>query len=88
MKWVITKDFIAAGEHVGIYSRDGIPALDYHQQFQLSDADGQVYYEGVADLRYTDTEEGFEPLDNFGKPNDGCTDIAYWNSSTEEWDTL
>jgi hypothetical protein len=39
--------------------------------FSLYDDDGECYYEGMLYGDYT----GFEPLDNFGTPNAGCTKV-------------
>jgi hypothetical protein len=55
--------------------------------FQMLDDDGELYYTGVraGESQYDD---GFEPLDDFGKPNAGCTEIRYLNTATGEWVTL
>lgn len=39
--------------------------------FKLYDDDGELYYIGEIYGDY----DGFEPLDDFGAPNDGCTAI-------------
>ena len=39
--------------------------------FKLYDDDGELYYSGEIYGDY----DGFEPLDDFGAPNDGCTAI-------------
>ena len=39
----------------------------------MKDDDGNLYYEGLIFGDYM----GFEPLDEFGMPNAGCTIIEY-----------
>lgn len=39
--------------------------------FQMLDDDGELYYSGIIIGNFT----GFEPLDDFGMPNAGCTAI-------------
>lgn len=60
--------------------------------FRMYDDDGELYYTGV---RTGDAgpwaEDGFEPLDDFGTPNAGATEIRYLNTTytdTEKWETL
>lgn len=50
--------------------------------FRLLDDDGIVYYEGVSTVAAS-----FAPLDDYGKPNDGCTEIQYRNAAGK-WETL
>lgn len=46
------------------------------------DSEGQheVLYEGrmLPWDEQDDDSDGFEPLDNFGRPNAGCTELQYW----------
>jgi hypothetical protein len=44
--------------------------------FRMLDDDREVYYHGYIVGEF----DGFEPLDDFGTPNDGCTIIQYKNS--------
>ena len=55
------------------------------QHFRLLDADGYVYYSGVF-VPLSDDHTGFEPLDDYGRPNDGCTEIQYRRDG--QWKTL
>lgn len=50
------------------------------QNFRMYDDDGALYYTG----RYLgpDDDGMFGPLDDFGKPNAGCTDIHYYDAFT------
>lgn len=58
------------------------------QRFRMLDDDGQVYYEGymVPFEDHDDNSDGFEPLDDFGMPNSGCTELQYWDKTG--WTTL
>lgn len=42
------------------------------QRFEMYDDDTELYYEG-----YLVGGDGFEPLDDFGEPNAGATEIWY-----------
>lgn len=50
------------------------------RRFQMRDADGELYYSGrlIGD-------EDLAPLDDFGTPNAGATEIYYWNVETQTW---
>jgi len=43
------------------------------EKFEMLDADGELYCRG----RIIGNYDGFEPLDDYGKPALGCTDIYY-----------
>ena len=53
--------------------------------FQMGDDDGTLYYDGymlhgdkICSLtNEAEESDGFEPLDDFGEPNAGCTWIKY-----------
>lgn len=55
------------------------------KKFRLLDDDGEIYYEG----RYLgpDDESQFGPLDDFGLPDSGCTEIQY-RTQDGWWETL
>jgi len=55
--------------------------------FRIFDDDGERYYSGVY-VAVSDDPSGFEPLDDFGTPNAGATEIQYYNPATEEWEVL
>ena len=72
------------------------------QLFRLYDDDGVLYYEGymrpLSEIT-SDDADGFEPLDDFGGPNAGATELRYWlneadkddsstNPRTRGWHTL
>lgn len=66
---------------VVLNSRLGAPSVGL--AFRMSDDDGVVMYSGrlyVPGVPAVDTlqhAQGFEPLDDFGAPNAGCTCIEY-----------
>lgn len=45
--------------------------------FHILDDDGNLYYEGY--MVHDRDSTGFEPLDDFGSPNAGATEIRYCN---------
>ena len=87
--WKITKDNISNGEAV----REEVGSPDYFlgdtdkskppmvYKFRMLDDDGEIYYEGVSSYSCS-----FEPLYDFGMPNDGCTDIQYLENG--KWEVL
>lgn len=52
--------------------------------FRLLDDDGEVYYEGLS--TDCDSDRAFDPLDDYGTPNAGCTEIQYKRGGA--WVTL
>ena len=87
MAWIITKDLIDT-DAVGVFgprgvSETAVSALKAGDgfKFRMLDDDGEVYYRGLSDEPDT-----FDPLDDFGTPNAGCTDIQY--SGRGGWTSL
>ena len=60
------------------------------EKFRMYDDDGELYYEGriVFHPDYEAPDMQFEPLDDFGMPNAGCTTIKYRNRNTGKWEVL
>ena len=54
------------------------------KKFRMLDGDGIVYFEGLF-IGDENTDE-FEPLDDYGTPDSGCTDIQYFENG--KWETL
>lgn len=55
--------------------------------WRCKDADGEVYYEGVADADpINGGEELFAPLDDFAMPDAGAVEIQYWTKG--RWETI
>lgn len=92
--WLITKDHIGKGDDSceGVAGPRGIaPAL--HEKlkqgegipFKMHDDDDELYFEG----RIIGDHDGFEPLDDFGMPNAGCTMIYYEDTpGSGRWEVL
>lgn len=53
------------------------------KKFKMYDDDGELYYEG----RIVGECNELEPLDDFGMPNAGCTDIQYKNKEGK-WESV
>ena len=81
-RWVIIRDHL---ELDGIPSdkgacgpRNASKDVQHNpQKFTMYDDDDHCYYTGMIYGDYS----GFEPLDDFGMPNAGCTDIRYGGES-------
>ena len=79
MSWIIDKDFTDEFDDktftpVTIEGPGGFVPTDDDVRFRLQDDDGNIYYEGWAN------EPCFDPLDDYGLPNDGCVAIEYLTS--------
>ena len=72
-RWKITRDRIDDGESKGVEGPAYLdPSVtDNPVHFSLYDDDDNCYYEGMLYGDYS----GFEPLDDYGMPNAGCTYI-------------
>jgi hypothetical protein len=106
--WVITKDRIsdpgersavgvAAPRFKGITHEEIMARLKKAkvtwQKFRMLDDDGNIYYYGkLFERPGWDGDASFAPLDNFGMPNAGCTEIQYHESppggGPKEWRPL
>ncbi|MDB5384737.1 MAG: hypothetical protein JWM11_383 [Planctomycetaceae bacterium] len=88
--WIITHDFLTPENEddcaVGLSSCDfedsKRESLQY--QFRLLDDDGELYYEGLTDD--ANSENAFDPLDDFGLGYAGCTEIRYLRNG--KWESL
>lgn len=58
-------------------------------RFKIYDDDGELYYSGYF-LGDSFDEDAFGPLDDYGAPNAGATEIRYLRvkDDSEEWETL
>lgn len=86
--WVITNDVVSDGEDNGVmgprkvkYTKEEIKSKGV--QFKMFDDDGELYYVG-----YLLGGDGFEPLDDFGEPNAGATEIQLRNTKTGRFETV
>jgi|TARA_R110000822_G_scaffold156219_2_gene296003 hypothetical protein len=83
MAWIITKDILGDEPNaVGVTgprnaSKAALAdlAAGGGHAFRLLDGDGEAYYLGRSSS--SDDDAAFEPLEDFGEPNAGCTDIQY-----------
>jgi len=87
--WKIDKDIIDRNHHkdlIGPRGTSGNLENDINsgkgEKFRMFDDDMNLYYEG----RITGGYDGFEPLDDFGQPNAGCTSIEYLKNG--KWEQL
>jgi hypothetical protein len=95
--WLITQDHIEGGADTGTRGPSGAPddllaslRAGAGYEFEIFDDDGELYYSGRylgADREHgVDSEHAFGPLDDFGTPNAGATEIKYWDGRV--WVTL
>jgi len=98
--WIIDKDHIGNAEEFGGNEAGVVGPSDiarniqatlrkpekFGKPFRMLDDDDNLYYEGRI-IGGEDFEASFEPLDDFGTPNAGCTDIQY-KSKNGEWETI
>jgi hypothetical protein len=61
--------------------RDSGIAIPGVHEFRMYDDDGELYYTGLF-AGDADSEDGFGPLDDFGRPNAGATEIKYRKGSS------
>ena len=90
MYWKITRDhFDGSDEPSSGPVLESVKGMHY-RAFRMRDDDNILMYSGYAWLTPEEDggEEMFAPLDNFGKPNAGCTSIQYYNPETRTWDVL
>lgn len=73
--WTITWAMEGLEDEVGTVSVGDNWKSDWSRksEFSLYDDDEVLYYKGIIVGDY----DGFEPLDDFGMPNAGCTGIKY-----------
>lgn len=87
--WVITRDFLNEND-VGVCGPSDVGVCGPRDcemspgdirskgnKFRMYDDDGELYYEGYICGDYS----GLEPLDDFGMPNAGCTEIRYFKGT-------
>lgn len=77
--WIITHDYAEFDDSdVGIIGPKDVKftkeQLLKGKAFKMKDGDGNLVYRG----RITGDYDGFEPLDDFGEGNAGCTEIWYF----------
>jgi hypothetical protein len=92
--WLITKDHICNGTDEGTLgpcdatlTADEIRNHPKRVHFKMYDDDGELYYEGYNVESDESDDPGFEPLDHFGMPNAGCTELRL-RSKSGTYETL
>ncbi len=82
--WTITRDFISTGATGQTGPANKSRHTANQTDFEMYDDDGVLYYRGSIFGDF----DGFEPLDDFGMPNAGCTEIRLKNATTGKFETL
>ena len=83
--WIIDQDYLEPGSvEEGTIGPSTIPPditeklrEGHGREFRLFDDDGELYYSGRI---LGDDWDGFEPLDDFGEPNAGCTEVRFFEN--------
>jgi hypothetical protein len=96
-RWKITVDHIAdtsepEGTNLNAVGMEGPWNLDttipLTQKFKIYDDDGELYYEGeYGENDNAHSDDVFGPLNDFGDPNAGATEIHYQNENGE-WEMM
>lgn len=83
-RWIIDIDYYD-GTSKGVEGpRNLDESIPFEEKFKMYDDDGNLIYTGRIGGDYS----GFEPIDDYGMPNFGCTEIHYKNKKTGEWRVL
>lgn len=67
-------------------THDEVKVHPDRQAFMIFDDDGIHYYSGF--MVHGGDSDGFEPLDDYGTPNDGATEIRYREGKNGPYKTL
>ena len=88
MSFIITEDVIeygadngAHGPYKAEHSAEEILASPNKEYFEMYDSDGELYYKGYYLASGAEDSDELQPLDCFGEPNAGCTEIKMLSSS-------
>lgn len=99
--WIITKDFNPDHSYPegSYYNAKGLTGPRFApnslieklregqgEKFRMLDDDRELVYEGRIIGRDAEEPLDFQPLDDFGEANAGCTIIQYWMNS--QWEDL
>ena len=87
MPWIITSDHLDK-KAVRVTSTDYLEKNDAELtlRFRLYDDDGILHYSGRMHPNDDDQMSAFAPLDDYGMPNSGCTEIHIFEN--DQWVTL
>ncbi len=81
--FVVTKDYYSPNTYfvdATDEQKDQIKKDGFTAHFKMYDDDDTLAYGGYLKTELDGTEEAFAPLDDYGMPNFGCTDIKYRNA--------
>ena len=87
--WKLTKNLIGSRMPESWDWKEAEHASKAIHKFRLYDDDGILYYEGISCC-----DSSFDPLEDWGLPNAGCTEIRYWSKPVRDpngsfaWRTL
>ena len=85
MSWYISFDKIDDGDALDNWNGAEATLEECRKncthKFRMLDDDDEIYYIG-----YSDDSSSFEPLDDFGLPNAGATNIQYLENG--RWESL
>ena len=70
--WVVTKDHLDNEFSATDEQLKKIKSMGLIHHFKMYDDDGELYYSG-----YSNDDSSFNPLDDYGTPNAGATEIRY-----------
>jgi len=87
--WCITKDNVDTERELtaSVHFNLGKKATKKLRKFRMYDDDDVLYFEGRGNCLDHEDGTGFEPLDDFGTPDAGCTRID-WCTEGDTWETL
>ena len=90
--WIVTADFLS-GDDAGTTGPHDAPDQfgdDWSfRAFRLYDGDDTLCYMGILAAADLDAEPAaFGPLDDFGRPNAGCTRIDHFREPGGVWETI
>ena len=78
--WKITKNY----QEETLYTSSNFKEdVELKHKFKIYDDDGELYCEGLSD-----DDCSFDPLDDYGMPSLGATEIHYLNPKTGHYDVL
>ena len=80
--WKITKNIIDGNNDLPS-SHGYFEGVSLPHKFLMLDDDKELYFEGVSN-----DDSSFDPLDDFGMPDYGCTDIKYFDTTTNSYQSL
>ena len=81
--FVITKEYLTPNSDFQDATKEQLLQINkdgFTVHFMMYDDDDILYYGGYLKTDLEGSEDAFAPLDDYGMPNAGCTDIKYKES--------